>query len=265
MSPSPMETARQQVLTWVKNPTIWIALMSAGVIFGIAGPFETHDKLSLLGRLIYWPVMVTLTFFTGAIGSIFAAEPIRAKKKFPYWVSVAAGSVAAALLVLPEVALVNWLVFGLDLADMKTMVMLWLEVLAVAICVTFTFAMIKLRIAKLTTDPVSATSRLLDRLPADKRGDLISLSATDHYVDVVTNKGGELLLIRLTDAIQEVPPTKGLRVHRSHWVALNQVTDAQQTNGKTVLRLSDGRDIPVSRTYLPAVKEAGLLSGVEHG
>ena len=106
---------------------------------------------------------------------------------------------------------------------------------------------------------VPAPPRLLTRLPLAKRGPLLSLSVQDHYVEVVTTRGRELLLMRLSDAIAETEGCAGLQVHRSHWVALDQVQAAHRDGARAVLTLSDGREIPVSRTYVPAAKEAGLL------
>ncbi|MCW1932118.1 LytTR family DNA-binding domain-containing protein [Pararhodobacter zhoushanensis] len=97
------------------------------------------------------------------------------------------------------------------------------------------------------------------RLPLDKRGALISLSVQDHYVEVVTLRGRELLLMRLSDAIAETGGDVGLQVHRSHWVALDQVRAARREGARGVLTLSDGREIPVSRTYAAAAKAAGLF------
>ncbi|MCB1383384.1 MAG: LytTR family transcriptional regulator DNA-binding domain-containing protein [Notoacmeibacter sp.] len=98
---------------------------------------------------------------------------------------------------------------------------------------------------------------LLDRLPGSKRGPLIRLEVQDHYVLVVTAKGREMLLMRLADAIRETEPVDGLQVHRSHWVARDGVADViRETgkNGRTLLRTTDGAEIPVSRGNVAGVK-----------
>ena len=100
---------------------------------------------------------------------------------------------------------------------------------------------------------------LLDRLPFDKRGPLLALSVSDHYVEVRTSKGHELLLMRLSDAIRETAPEPGLQIHRSHWVAKSAVQSARRDGARAFLTLIDGTEVPASRTYLPALKEAGLL------
>ena len=100
---------------------------------------------------------------------------------------------------------------------------------------------------------------ILDRLPLEKRGALVALSVEDHYVRIVTARGAEMVLMRLTDAIREAAPEPGLRVHRSHWVATGQVAAARREGDRAVLTMTAGGDIPVSRSHISAVKAAGLL------
>lgn len=99
---------------------------------------------------------------------------------------------------------------------------------------------------------------LLDRLPLELRGPISRLSVQDHYVEVHTDKGRHLLLMRLSDAIGEMAGIDGLQVHRSHWVATGAVRTSVRRDGRLHLNLADGSDIPVSRSYLKAVRAAGL-------
>ena len=93
-----------------------------------------------------------------------------------------------------------------------------------------------------------------------QRGTLVSLSVTDHYVEVATSKGRALVLIRLSDAIKETSPTAGLRIHRSHWVALEAVVRVLRLDGRLVVELKDGRRLPVSRSYAGDLRAAGLMA-----
>jgi DNA-binding LytR/AlgR family response regulator len=65
--------------------------------------------------------------------------------------------------------------------------------------------------------------------------------------------------MRLADAIAETEGCTGLQVHRSHWVALDHIAAARREGARGVLTLVDGREIPVSRTYVPSLRDAGLL------
>ena len=99
---------------------------------------------------------------------------------------------------------------------------------------------------------VEAAPAILRRLPPTKRGRLIRISVRDNYVDVVTDRGRSLVLMRLTDAIAETQPEPGLRVHRSHWVSFHGVVGCVRGNGRLFLLARDGTRVPVSRSYRPA-------------
>ena len=96
----------------------------------------------------------------------------------------------------------------------------------------------------------------LRRLPADAgRGEIIYLTTKTHYIQVYTTAGRARLLLRFADAVAELGDL-GMQVHRSYWVALDQVTDMVRRDNRTVLRLTGDHEVPVSRTYLKAVKAA---------
>jgi DNA-binding LytR/AlgR family response regulator len=56
-----------------------------------------------------------------------------------------------------------------------------------------------------------------------KREPLVTLSAEDHYVRLTTTNGTKLLLIRLSDAIKEIGDMRGMQIHRSHWIVMDQI------------------------------------------
>ena len=65
--------------------------------------------------------------------------------------------------------------------------------------------------------------------------------------------------MRFVDAVAELDGAGGLRVHRSYWVARHHVEGAARQDGRTTLRLTGGHEVPVSRTYMAAVRAAGLV------
>lgn len=95
--------------------------------------------------------------------------------------------------------------------------------------------------------------RLGERLPDDLAGRILHLSVSDHYVDVTTEKGNARLLLRFSDAISEVHPIEGIRVHRSHWVARDAIAGVERAEGRTFVVLENGKRVPVSRGYRTAV------------
>ena len=106
--------------------------------------------------------------------------------------------------------------------------------------------------------PAPGPAPILERVPLPQRGRLLALSVEDHYVDIITDRGKTLVLMRLADAMRETGDMPGLQIHRSHWVARDAVARAHRSDGKLVLELTNGLRLPVSRGYLAQVREAGL-------
>ncbi|MEQ8404653.1 MAG: LytTR family DNA-binding domain-containing protein [Oceanicaulis sp.] len=106
--------------------------------------------------------------------------------------------------------------------------------------------------------PARPARALTDKLPHRLRAaPVLALTSEDHYLRVRTANGEALILMRLTDAVAAMEGLDGARTHRSWWVAKDAVTDARKGDGRGVLVLSDGTEAPVSRTYYPALREAG--------
>ncbi len=106
-------------------------------------------------------------------------------------------------------------------------------------------------------NPVAANPgapRLLARLKPANKGALLRLSVEDHYTRVVTARGSELLLLRLTDAIAEAGDA-GMQIHRSHWVAFDNMRRLLREENRVLLETGDGAQLPVSRPYAPRLRE----------
>lgn len=91
--------------------------------------------------------------------------------------------------------------------------------------------------------------------------ELCYVSAEEHYLRVGSAIGVRVIRHPFKAAIEQLPAACGLQVHRSHWVAFGRV--ARIEGQKEVhLLLVDGTQIPVSKSYLQAVRlmEATLLA-----
>ncbi|MGO7564996.1 LytTR family DNA-binding domain-containing protein, partial [Rhizobium johnstonii] len=86
-------------------------------------------------------------------------------------------------------------------------------------CLLTYMAMSKKIAEAAVTQETNSAASILDRLKPENRGSLLRLSVQDHYTEVVTSRGRELVLLSFADALRENAATPGLRVHRSHWVA----------------------------------------------
>lgn len=113
-------------------------------------------------------------------------------------------------------------------------------------------------------EPASATQReqppstpgperFYRRLSHTVSRDVIYLKVDDHYIDVFTTNGSCLMLMRLTDALEDLGDI-GLQTHRSYWVARRHMLRTEQYGGRTMVRVTGDHLVPVSRSYLPAVR-----------
>lgn len=123
------------------------------------------------------------------------------------------------------------------------------------VCLTVGSAVIAFVRARFS-EPVEAPvyAGFFKRLPAHLGTNLISLSSQDHYVEVTTDLGRELLHMRLGDALEELSGYPGQQIHRSHWIAARAFLGTTRENNRLAVQLSDGRTLPVSRSFASDVR-----------
>jgi hypothetical protein len=144
-------------------------------------------------------------------------------------------------------------------------VLTYFDVTVVIVLIAVPFIIIEKLMAKevpkpLPTGPAAQPSPFLARIPAKLGTGLLYLETEDHYLRVHTDLGSDLILMRLSDACGELDASFGQQVHRSYWVARHAVAGIERDGRKISLRLSNGAVIPVSRTYLSALREGGWLA-----
>ncbi|MEM6303178.1 MAG: LytTR family DNA-binding domain-containing protein [Pseudomonadota bacterium] len=239
-------THRELQGTWGPLALLWVLL---SLLCGLAGPFGTHDAMSLPARLGYWGLWVGVSIL---ITRWISTRPITGwMQQALLWGGFTLGLAGA-------VTLVNRAVFPPPWG--------WAEFAYLIVTVGFTCGVINgviLMGLRYLGAPVAAAGtsveRFLRRLPLEVRGPLVRIEAQDHYLNVVTMKGEALILMRMGEALDELEDIAGLQVHRSHWVALDAVTAHRRKDGRDLLTLSDGSAVPVARSRRQAARDAGLF------
>jgi DNA-binding LytR/AlgR family response regulator len=99
-------------------------------------------------------------------------------------------------------------------------------------------------------EDVAPVPPILDRLAEDQRGEVWAMSGSDHYVEILTSLGKSSVLLRFSDALREVEPIPGQRIHRSHWVSDDAVVTLRHEGKRLFVQLKTGDELPVSRTYV---------------
>lgn len=105
----------------------------------------------------------------------------------------------------------------------------------------------------------AAPPAFLARAAVQRTEDVLALNAEEHYVCIHTEESTELVHYRFGDAVREMPPELGLQVHRSWWVADDAVRSATRGARRWQLQLSTGVSVPVSDSYVTAVRKKGWL------
>lgn len=257
MTDSPPPSALREMRDHLRQPFVLAALAGVSVILALSGPFRTLDLMAPLPRLAYWAAVV---FGTYAIGTAVVAC---LWYRTGYARLGPAGRVVTGSLALGAALTLALLALdaGLGLAAAVTPAAAAEQF---AIATVISAVVLALREIALRHAPPSATATprapaILDRLPLDRRGPLLALSAEDHYVRVITRAGETLVLLRLADAIRETGDLPGLQVHRSHWVARTAIRAVRRNGDGALLTLVTGQEIPASRRFMPALRDAGLL------
>lgn len=100
----------------------------------------------------------------------------------------------------------------------------------------------------------SIAPRLLERLSIAGKTEILALKAEDHYTRVYTTDREHLIYVMFKEAIREMDNRQGLQVHRSYWVCSDAIEAYIEKGHKANVRLKNGQNIPVSRSFRQAIK-----------
>jgi hypothetical protein len=248
-----MQLALRDLRDEFSHPPTLAALAGVAVVVGISGPFGTLDAFSVLPRMAYWALVVPLTYGAGFLGTR-AAHPYLPRGPRALRIALAAlGSAIAVTLVLGTLNTG----LGLNLGSARDLALGFTAVYVICLVIETVGTVLQTHAAKQSTAP--QTPALLSRLPLEKRGALLAITAEDHYITVITTKGREMLLMRLSDAMAEAAPVTGLQIHRSHWVALAGVVSVARLGDGAEALLIDGDRLPIARARMTDARASGLL------
>lgn len=222
--------------------SIWVWVI-VSLSLGLTGAFGTYERFSLAPRLGIWFLLVGVAVALGVSLRVFC-EVVR-----PNWSYACCGFLASALTAAIYAVTAPW--FWPALWSMPLTVS-QLEAFALVLVVgagTVVYRMFMRKEVGAIAGNACTAPKILSRLPDGLDGPILHLSVDDHYVEVVTPNGSGRVLMRFADALDEVEPMEGLRVHRSHWVARNAIARVVREGSRVFVELSNGARVPVSRGY----------------
>ena len=250
-----------------------------------ASPTASRTTVAILRVLVVATVVGAFLAFVGAFGLQNEPPVQRLADVLPFsWIGGLLGflcyrlvaraawtashpwlaTVAAALVMTLPMTLIVWLTYrlfsppGIPWGQSPRVLMITLVMCLVFMSMA-TFVRRRERVIEVTAAQ-QASPKFLERLPLKLRGaEVWAVEAEDHYLRLHTSKGQDLILMRLSDAIDELDGIEGAQVHRSWWVSRGAITDARRGDGRATLTLQDGAEVPVSRTYARLLRERGWI------
>lgn len=256
---------------WIRHIVPRLAIpLGVGVVLGLIGPFGTYDLLPLLPRMGYWLAVVSFNWVLADAGirriEAMGGDTLPAPR-------VSVPLLGALLVSVPATGVV---VLANGISDMgwpSAVTTLYAQVLVLLAAISLpvyawgdlreaaAIAQSEMKKRPMSNPEVSGATGLslfLSRLSGPLRGQLLCLETQDHYIAVHMTDGTEMILCRMEDAARELDGI-GRRVHRSWWVAENAIETATRDGQRHILRLVDGRSVPVGRSFRPDLKHAGWI------
>lgn len=245
------------------------------LVFGMAtfvcvflGPFDTITDLHLWERVAFWTIAVTSVGMVIELCMIAVLES-RWSRKLHIGLKLVIGAMIGAVPGTSFMVAINML-FRPEHLSTQNFPVLWIKVTIMALLIAGLEHLLWILFRSKQSGELNEVSRtdtqdappdtvalprLFSRLPDKLReGQIISMSMQDHYVEISTTLGSEMLLMRLGDAIDLLDGMAGAQTHRSHWVARGHVVSMAKAGRRHELMLSNGAKLPVSKSYKPAIE-----------
>jgi hypothetical protein len=85
--------------------------------------------------------------------------------------------------------------------------------------------------------------------------EVLHVQALDHYLEVNCKDQKLLVRGRMRDAIECLQSANGIQVHRSHWIAINQIKRLYRAGRDSKLLLVNGSVVPVARSRVARLRQ----------
>ena len=251
----------------VRHRRGYVLALAIGVVMAIIAPLQT-DQIPLLPRFAYWQILM-LSGATIGLGVTEMVERWGRLNRWP-WIEVPLIGILIALPLTLIVMGTGAMFFGTEASGVFRFSYNFGVTALISVAITALGHMIHSNkdaapapLAPTETERTAQIepSRFSQRLPLPLRNlGLIALQAEDHYLRVHLEGGqSTMILMRLSDAIAELPADQGAQTHRSWWVARDAVRGVAKADGRASLKLDGGIEAPVSRSFYKVLGDKGWL------
>ena len=236
------------------NCLVWLV---ASAVLVVAGPFGTFEHMTFSERLLFWPILLAASLIMSYFvrSAVIAVAP----DQHPF-ARDAISIVIFGSLFAPMPTVISYLATWAPPEPVLPFIDSYLLIIVVtsAIAVLRHVLGIEKPNRQEDSDP---RPRFLRRLDDDISAEqVLRLTVDDHYVELyLTNGQSHRVLIRFADAVEEMDGIEGMCVHRSHWIAAHAIQSVEKDGSRETVILSDGSNVPVSRTYRQNLVDAGWI------
>lgn len=246
----------------------------AGVILAILAPYETSNIPFIVARFIYWVGLVSFATLVTAPTARFIL-PYFEKRAWPLWTVFIAFSGCVSvpvfgIVIFSDLLMTNFFFNpeGFSLSYILSHLLnvpygplgylMWYG--QVVIITMLLVGSISLIIDKTSKPKEQAAMpspgyRFINRLPSPLGSSLICLTMEDHYVRAYTDKGSTLILMRFSDAMEELADFPGMQIHRSWWIATAAIEKVKKNKRRYMVYLKNGLEAPVSQRHQEKLRE----------
>lgn len=247
-----MEFVRQAAVR-IRTPRTLLVMAAVALAVGLAGPFGTYAALPLLWRLVYWFLVVVVSAMVAFIIEPMVEHVVSGWHRTPREIAVIG---AFTLVFTPFLMLLNQM-FQRPVVAPGGLGYLATCVALVGTVIRFLRNVVEAAVPEPPPPPAVPVPALLRRIGLEGGARIVSISVDDHYVEVRDSTGAlHRLLMRFSDAVAEAEGLDGILLHRSYWVARDQIAGRLRRGNRELVVLRDGTELPVSRTYREALAAA---------
>lgn len=265
MDDAKLQFALRELRGFLISWRYWATILVVVLVFTVTGPFGTGQSMPLLQRLSFWMLLHVMAFSIAVVLATVVDVLLEAQipsrlARMLLGSALAAPPIGFGITLLQAGFTGDPITFGEVLEQTRISLPLCLLLCLLTYLTSSNAAPARPHPVAAPegsasseppapSEPAATTPPLVERLNPQNRGRLLRLSVQDHYTEVVTSRGRELILLRFSDALNETGKVSGRRIHRSHWVADEHVKSVSRARGKLFVETADGTLLPVSRPY----------------
>lgn len=243
-------TTRNTILAHLYTPDVYAFVFGLSIISWTTGAFSESGY-------IYGPWQPVVILLAGILGGIIPLviivflAPIHVLFRVSIWILTLVNAVLSAVIFSAIEPIIPLMIYGDGVLYFDALI--WKIMVFYAISLFFIHLRMRNKVCLKCYIKRQNSMSIFNYLPADKRGELIALSAQDHYVKIFTSNGEHLARLSMKSAISLAAEVEGMRVHRSHWVAKKHIVPLEKHSERYFLPLRNGVQIPVAKAQVSAI------------